>query len=114
MVSKCSVTLCSLDSRVKVITSTQKKMLRYDTMEVENSHETPKTEIMLLYSFINSVWSLYIVFQYPGKKGRNTKDNPELPALVRCILWFGLDSDSKDWTGHHDEGSFTVFAETVG
>jgi hypothetical protein len=39
MVSKCSVTLCSLDSRVKVITSTKKKMLRYDTMEVENSHK---------------------------------------------------------------------------
>ncbi|XP_046851260.1 myoferlin-like isoform X2 [Xenia sp. Carnegie-2017] len=50
--------------------------------------------------------------KYPGKKGRNTKDHPELPALVRCVLWLGLESDSRDWTAHHDEGTFTVFAET--
>ena len=29
------------------------------------------------------------------------------------MLWLGLESDSRDWTAHHDEGTFTVFAETV-
>ena len=56
---------------------------------------------------------IVLLSQYPGKKGRNTKDHPELPALVRCMLWFGLDSDCEDWTGRHDEGRFTVYAETV-
>ena len=57
-----------------------------------------------------------IVFalQYPGKKGKNIEDFPEVPTYLRVMIWFGLEEDQMDWTKRDDvEGDFSVFAETV-
>ena len=52
--------------------------------------------------------------QYPGKKGKNIEDFPEVPAYLRVMIWFGLEEDQMDWTKRDDvEGDFSVFAETV-
>ena len=55
-----------------------------------------------------------IILQYPGKKGKNIEDFPEVPAYLRVMIWFGLEEDQMDWTKRDEvEGDFSVFAETV-
>lgn len=52
--------------------------------------------------------------QYPGKKGKNIEDFPEVPAYLRIVIWFGLEEDRVDWSQRDEvEGDFSVFAETV-
>lgn len=66
-------------------------------------------ELLFLKSFIFS-----FPLQYPGKKGKNIEDFPEVPAYLRVMIWFGLEEDQMDWTKRDDvEGDFSVFAETV-
>ena len=56
----------------------------------------------------------FFALQYPGKKGKNIEDFPEVPAYLRVMIWFGLEEDQMDWTKRDDvEGDFSVFAETV-
>ncbi|PFX11673.1 Dysferlin, partial [Stylophora pistillata] len=51
--------------------------------------------------------------EYPGLKALNTVDHPELPAVVRVELWFGLEQYQSNWTAReHSEGDFGVLAET--
>lgn len=57
---------------------------------------------------------IFLALQYPGKKGKNIEDFPEVPAYLRVMIWFGLEEDQMDWTKRDDvEGDFSVFAETV-
>ncbi|XP_028412829.1 myoferlin-like isoform X1 [Dendronephthya gigantea] len=56
---------------------------------------------------------LDVILKYPGKKGKNIEDFPEVPAYLRVMIWFGLEEDQMDWTKRDDvEGDFSVFAET--
>lgn len=56
----------------------------------------------------------FFPFQYPGKKALNIADHPELPAIVRVELWFGLEQYQSNWTAREQrEGDFGVLAETV-
>ena len=57
----------------------------------------------------------YVIFcQYPGKKALDIADHPELPAIVRVELWFGLEQHQSNWTAREQsEGEFGVLAETV-
>ncbi|EDO43088.1 predicted protein, partial [Nematostella vectensis] len=51
--------------------------------------------------------------KYPGKKGQDLKDHPEIPALVRVELWFGHEKYQDNWTAREkSEGDFIVYAET--
>lgn len=60
------------------------------------------------------MFTIVYVLQYPGKKGKNIEDFPEVPAYCRVMIWFGLEEDQMDWTKRDDvEGDFSVFAETV-
>lgn len=60
------------------------------------------------------IFTIVYVLQYPGKKGKNIEDFPEVPAYCRVMIWFGLEEDQMDWTKRDDvEGDFSVFAETV-
>lgn len=64
------------------------------------------------FLFVNNI--ILFEIQYPGKKGKNIEDFPEVPAYLRVMIWFGLEEDQMDWTKRDDvEGDFSVFAETV-
>ncbi|KAJ7336518.1 hypothetical protein OS493_011728 [Desmophyllum pertusum] len=48
-----------------------------------------------------------------GKKALDIADHPELPAIVRVELWFGLEQYQSNWTAREQsEGEFGVLAET--
>lgn len=51
---------------------------------------------------------------FSKKKALNIADHPELPAIVRVELWFGLEQYQSNWTAREQrEGDFGVLAETV-
>lgn len=51
--------------------------------------------------------------KYPGKKGQDINDHPEIPAKLRVEMWLGLEKQQQYWTGRpKTEGDFCVFAET--
>lgn len=50
--------------------------------------------------------------KYPGKKGKNTEDHPEIPALLRCVLWLGLEKDMDAFAATKTEAELAVYAET--
>ncbi|XP_067038375.1 myoferlin-like isoform X1 [Acropora muricata] len=57
--------------------------------------------------------TIEIEMKYPGKKALEIGDHPELPAMVRVELWFGLEKHQNDWTAREkSEGDFAVLAET--
>nr|XP_058962380.1 myoferlin-like [Pocillopora verrucosa] len=57
--------------------------------------------------------TMEIEMKYPGKKALNIADHPELPAIVRVELWFGLEQYQSNWTAREQrEGDFGVLAET--
>ena len=69
---------------------------------------TAKTFASLLRNFV------FCFDQYPGKKALDVSDHPELPAIVRVELWFGLEKYQSSWTARQQsEGEFGVLAETV-
>ena len=52
--------------------------------------------------------------KYPGKKGNDVDDHPEIPVKLRVEMWLGLEKQQQYWTGRpKTEGDFCVFAETV-
>ena len=58
--------------------------------------------------------NFFLSRQYPGKKALDIADHPELPAIVRVELWFGLEQHQSNWTAREQsEGEFGVLAETV-
>lgn len=57
--------------------------------------------------------TIEIEMKYPGKKALDVSDHPELPAIVRVELWFGLEKYQSSWTARQQsEGEFGVLAET--
>jgi len=53
------------------------------------------------------------VLKYPGKKGEDIEDHPEIPASVSVILWLGLEGHQSAWTDTDQmEGEYSVYAET--
>lgn len=57
--------------------------------------------------------TIEIEMKYPGKKALDISDHPELPAMVRVELWFGLEQYQSNWTSRgKSEGEFGVLAET--
>ncbi|XP_015759469.1 PREDICTED: dysferlin-like [Acropora digitifera] len=57
--------------------------------------------------------TIEIEMKYPGKKALEIGDHPELPAMVRVELWFGLEKHQSNWTAREkSEGDFAVLAET--
>ena len=53
-----------------------------------------------------------ISFQYPGNKAE--KENKwEIPSLIRCKVWFGLEQHEMEWHKMQGEGELSVYAETV-
>ena len=65
---------------------------------------------VLLIPFFVLSWYL----KYPGKKGNDVDDHPEIPVKLRVEMWLGLEKQQQYWTGRpKTEGDFCVFAETV-
>ena len=63
---------------------------------------------------ISSPVNVFFFFQYPGKKGHNIKEHPEVPALLRLELWLGLVGQQHHWTARgRSDGEFTLYAESV-
>ncbi|XP_057307144.1 myoferlin-like [Hydractinia symbiolongicarpus] len=54
-----------------------------------------------------------IIMKYPGKKGKDVEDHPEVPAILSGIFWLGLEADQAAWTDTDQmEGEYSVYAET--
>lgn len=57
--------------------------------------------------------TIELQLKYPGKKGQDVKDHPQIPAKLRVEMWLGLEKQQQYWTGRpKTEGDFCVFAET--
>lgn len=57
--------------------------------------------------------TIELQMKYPGKKGNDVKEHPELPAKLRVEMWLGLEKQQQYWTARpKTEGDFCVFAET--
>ncbi|XP_022792929.1 myoferlin-like isoform X4 [Stylophora pistillata] len=57
--------------------------------------------------------TIELPMKYPGKKGQDVKEHPELPAKLRVEMWLGLEKQQQYWTARpKTEGEFCVFAET--
>ncbi|KAL9983681.1 hypothetical protein ACROYT_G005897 [Oculina patagonica] len=57
--------------------------------------------------------TIELQLKYPGKKGQDVKEHPELPAKLRVEMWLGLEKQQQYWTARpKTEGDFCVFAET--
>lgn len=57
--------------------------------------------------------TIELQLKYPGKKGQDVNDHPEIPGKLRLEMWLGLEKQQQYWTGRpKTEGDFNVFAET--
>lgn len=57
--------------------------------------------------------TIELQLKYPGKKGNDVDDHPEIPVKLRVEMWLGLEKQQQYWTGRpKTEGDFCVFAET--
>lgn len=57
--------------------------------------------------------TIELQLKYPGKKGQDVKEHPEIPAKLRAEIWLGLEKQQQYWTGRpKTEGDFCVYAET--
>ena len=55
----------------------------------------------------------YDFLQYPGKRNSD-RELPEIPALLRVMLWLGLEKHQGEWEElGKSGGDLSLFAETV-